>query len=110
MERCMEVERGSINKEVTRILLRVQGSDGGGRVVAWCDRIEPERHTDKPEEVVVDDDDDVTRVMGSVETRNDKTQTPIPSPLRLPRTNLSSDKAPIKELTVFDTPTIATSS
>ncbi|GKA79916.1 hypothetical protein Tco_0786512 [Tanacetum coccineum] len=34
MERCIEV-RGRLTKEVTRVLLGVQGGDGGGRVVAW---------------------------------------------------------------------------
>ncbi|GJZ60924.1 hypothetical protein Tco_0617061 [Tanacetum coccineum] len=46
-----------------------------------------------------------TQVTSSSETRTEKIHTLIPSPLRSPRINLSSDKAPIKELTIFVTPT-----
>ncbi|GJT39278.1 hypothetical protein Tco_0939143 [Tanacetum coccineum] len=91
------------------------------------DRIEPESHKDKPEEIVDDekkDDDDKhddakddnddddhddhllirTQRTGSSEIRTQKMQTPIPSPPRSPRTDLSSDKTTAEELTVSDTP------
>ncbi|GJY94968.1 hypothetical protein Tco_0511329 [Tanacetum coccineum] len=35
MERCIEVKGARLTKEVKRVLLGVQGGDGGGRVVAW---------------------------------------------------------------------------
>ncbi|GJZ44500.1 hypothetical protein Tco_0591755, partial [Tanacetum coccineum] len=93
-------------------------------------RIEHRSHKEIPEEVDDDDkeekkddkkdDDDnddhndhalvKTQVLGSSDTRTQKMQTPIPSPTRSPRTNLSSDKAPVEELAVFVTPTPATSS
>ncbi|GJX81868.1 hypothetical protein Tco_0331349 [Tanacetum coccineum] len=48
--------------------------------------------------------------MGSSKIRTKKMQTPIPSPPRSPRTDLSLDKAIYQELTVSVTPTSATSS
>nr|GEZ69626.1 hypothetical protein [Tanacetum cinerariifolium] len=81
-------------------------------------RIEPESYKENPKIVDDDldkkkddkkddddadnDDDDIddhddhalirTRVMGSLETRHEKMQTPIPLPPRSPRTLLSLDK------------------
>ncbi|GKC67034.1 hypothetical protein Tco_1099632 [Tanacetum coccineum] len=80
------------------------------------DRIEPESHKDKPKEINDDDDEkndddddddddhDVhllirTQVTGSLEIRTEKMHTPIPSPSRSPRTDLSSDMAIAQELT-----------
>ncbi|GJV61574.1 hypothetical protein Tco_1467674, partial [Tanacetum coccineum] len=70
------------------------------------DRIEPRSHKDNPEHV--DDDDDEKNdekvdekeggEMGSLETRTEETQTPIPTTPRSPRTNLSSDKNITQEL------------
>ncbi|GKE13813.1 hypothetical protein Tco_1421390, partial [Tanacetum coccineum] len=67
------------------------------------DRLEPGSHKDNPEHV---DDDDEEKVdeeeggeMGSLETRTEKMQTPIPTPPRSPRTILSSDKNITQELT-----------
>ncbi|GJU39094.1 hypothetical protein Tco_1192051 [Tanacetum coccineum] len=45
---------------------------------------------------------------GSLETRNEKMQTPIPSPHRSPRIDLSSDKNVSQEMTVSVSPTLAT--
>ncbi|GJW00414.1 hypothetical protein Tco_1555665 [Tanacetum coccineum] len=83
-------------------------------------RIEPGSHNEHPE--IVDDDDenkkekkdndkdddvnddyidhtlDKTQEMGSLETRNEQTRTPILSPHRSPRTILSSDKNNFKEI------------
>ncbi|GJR74045.1 hypothetical protein Tco_0086410 [Tanacetum coccineum] len=64
------------------------------------DENEKEKKDDKKgddnDDDVNDDHTDLTlikaQVMGSLETRNEKMQTPIPSPHRSPRTNLSSDK------------------
>ncbi|GKB18418.1 hypothetical protein Tco_0852341, partial [Tanacetum coccineum] len=60
-------------------------------------RLEPESHKENPE--YADDDDDEEKVdeekdvdMGSLETRTKERQTPIPTPLRSYRINLSSDK------------------
>nr|GEZ73394.1 hypothetical protein [Tanacetum cinerariifolium] len=79
-------------------------------------RIEPVSHKENPEEIVdddkkKDDDDDhddqsliKTRRTGSSEIKTDQMQTPVPSPLRPNRTDLSSNKTVTKDLTVFDTP------
>ncbi|GJU54328.1 hypothetical protein Tco_1228042 [Tanacetum coccineum] len=77
------------------------------------DRIEPGSHKDNPE--VVDDDDDKEREkkddeMGSLEIRNEETQTTIPTPLSSPRKILSSDKKTFQELTdIVSNPTTSTS-
>ncbi|GKB17439.1 hypothetical protein Tco_0851362 [Tanacetum coccineum] len=77
------------------------------------DRIEPESHMDNPE--VVDDYDDKEREkhddeMGSLEIRNEETQTTIPTPLSSPRKILSSDKKTFQELTdIVPNLTISTS-
>ncbi|GKA29113.1 hypothetical protein Tco_0715358 [Tanacetum coccineum] len=47
---------------------------------------------------------------GSKEIRNEKTQTPIFTPIRSPRKDLSSDKTISEELTTTVSPTIATTS
>ncbi|GJR47650.1 hypothetical protein Tco_1315753 [Tanacetum coccineum] len=77
------------------------------------DRIEPRSHKDNPE-VVVDDDDKESEKqddeMGSLEVRNEETQTTIPTPLSSPRKILSSDKKTFQELTdIVSNPTISTS-
>ncbi|GKC85029.1 hypothetical protein Tco_1140746 [Tanacetum coccineum] len=62
------------------------------------DRLELESHKDKPEHVDDDAkydekvDEEEGRDMGSLETRTEKMQTPIPTPPRSPRTILSLDK------------------
>nr|GEV85846.1 hypothetical protein [Tanacetum cinerariifolium] len=68
-------------------------------------RLEPEIHKDKPKYVNDDDDKDDEKVddeergeMGSLKTRTEKMQTPIPRPPRSPRTILSSDKNITQEL------------
>ncbi|GKD88455.1 hypothetical protein Tco_1363962 [Tanacetum coccineum] len=68
------------------------------------DRSEPESHKENLE--YVDDDDDEEKVdeekdvdTGSLETRTEERQTPIPTPLRSYRINLSSDKNITQELT-----------
>ncbi|GJV45157.1 hypothetical protein Tco_1429693 [Tanacetum coccineum] len=95
-------------------------------------RIEPGSHNEHPE--IVDDDDenkkekkdndkdddvnddyidhtlDKTQEMGSLETRNEQTRTPILSPHRSPRTILSSDKTISKELTDNESPLTSTRS
>ncbi|GJS87142.1 hypothetical protein Tco_0769778 [Tanacetum coccineum] len=77
-------------------------------------RIDPGSHKDNPE-VIDDDDDDNEREkkdddMGSLEIRNEETQTTIPTPLSSPRKILSSDKKTFQELTnIVSNPTISTS-
>ncbi|GKF07428.1 hypothetical protein Tco_0041652, partial [Tanacetum coccineum] len=77
------------------------------------DRIEPGSPKDNPE--VVDDDDDKEREkqddeIGSLEVRNEETQTKIPTPLSSPRKILSSDKETFHELTdIILNPNIITS-
>ncbi|GKE57717.1 hypothetical protein Tco_1496902, partial [Tanacetum coccineum] len=68
--------------------------------------LEPGSHKDNPEHVDDDDDKDAENVdkeeegeMGSLETRTEEMQTPIPTKLRSPRTILSSDKNITQELT-----------
>ncbi|GJX73517.1 integrase, catalytic region, zinc finger, CCHC-type containing protein, partial [Tanacetum coccineum] len=78
-------------------------------------RLEPESHKENPE--YVDDDDGEEKVdetkdakMGSLETRTEEMQTPIPTPPRSPRTILSSDKNITQELTdTIPLPTATTS-
>ncbi|GJV44853.1 hypothetical protein Tco_1429389 [Tanacetum coccineum] len=74
------------------------------------DRLKPGSHKENPE--VVDDDDDNARetkddTMGSLEFRNEETQTTISTPIRSPRKSLSSDKKFFQKLTdtVFIPPT-----
>ncbi|GJR30826.1 retrovirus-related pol polyprotein from transposon TNT 1-94 [Tanacetum coccineum] len=79
------------------------------------DSLEPESHKENPE--YVDDDDDEEKVdeekdvdMRSLETRIEEMQTPIPTPPRSPRINLSSDKKITQELTdTVPLPTATTS-
>ncbi|GJX73343.1 ribonuclease H-like domain-containing protein [Tanacetum coccineum] len=65
-------------------------------------RVEPGSHN-KNMEVIYDDDDNNTEKkddeMGSLNIRTKKMQTPIPTPPRSPRINLSSDKTIGQELT-----------
>ncbi|GJU25356.1 hypothetical protein Tco_1163977 [Tanacetum coccineum] len=80
------------------------------------DRLEPGSHKENPKHVD-DDDDDEEKVdeikdadMGSLETRTEEMQTPIPTPPRSPRTILSSDKNITQELTdIVPLPTVTTS-
>nr|GEV68202.1 hypothetical protein [Tanacetum cinerariifolium] len=75
-------------------------------VDGFGDRIEPGSHKEHPE-VVNDDDDNKEEkkddkegdVMGSLETRTEKMQTPISIIPRSPRINLSSEKNIAEELT-----------
>ncbi|GKC64357.1 hypothetical protein Tco_1096955 [Tanacetum coccineum] len=69
-------------------------------------RLEPWSNKENPEKIVHDDENDnddhaLTRkkILGSSKTRNEQMQTPIPTPPKSPRINLSSDKAPLQELT-----------
>nr|GEW29203.1 hypothetical protein [Tanacetum cinerariifolium] len=95
-------------------------------------RLEPESHKEnlkivddddvekKKDDKKDDDDDDEdnddhddhalvkNKVISSLEDRNEKIQTPIPSPPRSPRTDLSSDKTISQELTATISPTPAT--
>ncbi|GJY52844.1 hypothetical protein Tco_0444508, partial [Tanacetum coccineum] len=60
-----------------------------------------------------DNDDHIDHTLvgsGSMETRNDQMQTPIPTPTRSPRKDLSSDKTISEELTATVSPTTATTS
>ncbi|GKE30520.1 hypothetical protein Tco_1445904 [Tanacetum coccineum] len=81
------------------------------------DRLEPRRgHKENPE-YVDDDDDDEEKVdekkdakMGSLKTRTEEMQTPIPTPPRSLRIILSSDKNITQELTdIVSLPTATTS-
>nr|GFB02327.1 hypothetical protein [Tanacetum cinerariifolium] len=73
------------------------------------DRLEPKSHKENPE--YVDDDDDEEKVdaekgvdTGSLRTRTEEMHTPIPTPPRSLRINLSSDKNITQELTDSPTP------
>ncbi|GJV58548.1 hypothetical protein Tco_1459553 [Tanacetum coccineum] len=77
------------------------------------DRIEPRSHKDNPK-FTNDDDDKVEEKnsddMGSLEIRNEETQTTIPTSLSSPREILSSDKKTSQELTdTVSIPTTTTS-
>ncbi|GJS90770.1 hypothetical protein Tco_0773406 [Tanacetum coccineum] len=73
--------------------------------VDFEDRLEPGSHKENLEVVVDnDDDDDNARAkkddeMGSLEIRNEETQTTISTPIRSPRKSLSLDKNIFQELT-----------
>ncbi|GKE28521.1 hypothetical protein Tco_1443905 [Tanacetum coccineum] len=79
-----------------------------------------ESYSKKKDKKKDDDDDDnddhndqalvKNKVMSSSETRKEKMQTPIPSPHRSTRTNLSLDKTIYEELMVNVSPTPATTS
>nr|GEX98077.1 copia protein [Tanacetum cinerariifolium] len=79
------------------------------------DNVDKEKKNDDVEEMKdnsSDDNDDHVdhtfirrEVSGSLETRNEHTQTPIPSPPRSPRTDLSLDKTLSEELTANVLPT-----
>ncbi|GKC00409.1 hypothetical protein Tco_0986545 [Tanacetum coccineum] len=78
-------------KEYETVLMKVD--------VPMNQPLDPGSHKDNPEHVDDDDDKDDEKVdeekggeMGSLETRTEETQTPIPTPPRSPRTILSSDK------------------
>ncbi|GJX54671.1 hypothetical protein Tco_0283040 [Tanacetum coccineum] len=74
------------------------------------DEIEREKKDDdveKMDEVFKEKDNDEV-VSGSMEFRNEKMQTPIPTPTRSPRTYLSSNKTISEELTATVSPTTAT--
>ncbi|GJT56136.1 hypothetical protein Tco_0991190 [Tanacetum coccineum] len=79
------------------------------------DRLEPGSHKENPK--YVDDDDDEEKVdeekdvdMGSLETRTEEMQTPIPTPPRSTSINLSSNKNITQELTnTVSLPTATTS-
>ncbi|GJU77352.1 hypothetical protein Tco_1274422 [Tanacetum coccineum] len=51
-----------------------------------------------------------THATGNIETRNEQMQTPIPTPNRSPKKDLSSDKTILEELTALVSPTTATTS
>nr|GEU29686.1 hypothetical protein [Tanacetum cinerariifolium] len=84
------------------------------------DNVDKEKKNDDVEEKKDnkndDNDDHVGHTLirgemsGSLETRNEQTQTPIPSPSRSPRTDLSSDKTLSEELTANVSPTPNTTS
>ncbi|GJT46487.1 hypothetical protein Tco_0955202 [Tanacetum coccineum] len=73
-----------------------------------------EENDDDDEDDDNDDHDDyalvINKVLGSLETRNAQTQTPIPSPPRSPRNDLSSDKTVSEELMANVSPTANTTS
>ncbi|GJR79132.1 hypothetical protein Tco_0149917 [Tanacetum coccineum] len=74
------------------------------------DEIEKEKKVDdfeKTDEVVKEKDNDEVAT-GSMEFRNEKIQTPIPTPTRSPRKDLSFDKTISEELTATVSPTTAT--
>ncbi|GJZ25203.1 hypothetical protein Tco_0562662 [Tanacetum coccineum] len=76
------------------------------------DEIEKEEENDdvkKTDEVVKENDND-EGASGSMEFRNEKKQTPIPTPTRSPKTDLSSDKTIFEELTATVSPTTSTTS
>ncbi|GKA04009.1 hypothetical protein Tco_0676790, partial [Tanacetum coccineum] len=76
------------------------------------DEIEKEETNDDVEKmnVVVKEKDNDEGASGSVEFRNEKMHTPIPTPTRSPRKDLSSDKTTFEELTAIVSPTLATTS
>nr|GEV00770.1 hypothetical protein [Tanacetum cinerariifolium] len=73
---------------------------------------------EKPDDVVEEKENDdqidhtsvETHVMGSMETRNEQMQTPIPTLTRSPRKDISLDKTIYEELTIKVSPTTATTS
>ncbi|GKB09961.1 hypothetical protein Tco_0843884 [Tanacetum coccineum] len=74
------------------------------------DEIEKEEKDEdvKKMDVVVKEKDNDEFATGSMETRNGQMQTPIPTPTRSPRKDLSSDKTVSEELTATVSPTTST--
>ncbi|GJW02764.1 hypothetical protein Tco_1561620 [Tanacetum coccineum] len=71
--------------------------------VDFKDRLEPGSHKENLKVVAADDDDNAREKkddeMGSLEIRNEETQTTISTPIRSPRKSLSLDKNIFQELT-----------
>ncbi|GJU60031.1 retrovirus-related pol polyprotein from transposon TNT 1-94 [Tanacetum coccineum] len=67
------------------------------------DETEKEKKNDKNDDEKANDDENKNET-GSMETMKKKMQTPIPSPTRSPRTNLSSDRTLSQELTATVSP------
>ncbi|GJX03817.1 hypothetical protein Tco_0189733 [Tanacetum coccineum] len=91
-----------------------------GNDVNVIEKKDDEKNVDNDEtadDVEEKDDDDQTdhalvgpQAKGSIESRNEQMQTPIPTPNRSPKKDLSSDKIISKELTATVSPTTATTS
>nr|GEV11101.1 putative polyprotein [Tanacetum cinerariifolium] len=73
-------------------------------------KLKPESHKEHPEHPEHMSNDDEMKKKDEEEIRNEQKQTPISSPIRSPRNDLSSDKTILEELADSVSPTIATSS
>ncbi|GJT88999.1 hypothetical protein Tco_1070716 [Tanacetum coccineum] len=101
------VRESSSPHKSLKITIRQQKVVNGEKVDDdFMDRLEPGSHKDNPEHVDDDDDKDDEKVdeeeggeMGSLETRTEEMQTPIPIKPISPTTILSSDKNITQELT-----------
>ncbi|GKB68626.1 retrovirus-related pol polyprotein from transposon TNT 1-94 [Tanacetum coccineum] len=101
------VKESSSPHKLLKITIRQQKVVKGEKVDdEFMDRLEPGSHKDNPEHVDDDDDKDDEKVdeeeggeMGSLETRTEEMQTPIPIKPRSLTTILSSDKNITQELT-----------
>ncbi|GKB41342.1 hypothetical protein Tco_0886284 [Tanacetum coccineum] len=111
VEKLVEGDEESHDEEFANTMILSQEDPGT--------RLEPGGHKENLEEIVDDDDDDDddknddhnddddhtdhalarTRRMGSSKVRNEQMHTPVPSPLRSTRTDLSSDKTPNEQKT-----------
>ncbi|GJY45633.1 hypothetical protein Tco_0434696 [Tanacetum coccineum] len=123
LEKLVDGNKESVGTEFANTIL-LSDEDSGNRLEPGNYKENPKKNDDDDEKKdnKKDDDDDnddddhddnaliKTQVTDSSEIRTEKMQTPIPLPLRSPRTDLSSNEAIDKELTVSVTPTPATSS
>ncbi|GKA53784.1 hypothetical protein Tco_0747099 [Tanacetum coccineum] len=114
----------SYASEFTDSMLNDDVDDSGTRIEPMSHKEHPENVNDDDEEIETEKkDDDVEKTdkvvkekdndevaLGSMEFRNEKMQTPISTPTRSPRKDLSSDKTISKELTATVSPTTTTTS
>nr|GEU69579.1 hypothetical protein [Tanacetum cinerariifolium] len=128
-----EEDEESYASEFANSMLNNNVDDSGTRIEPGSHKEHPENVNDDVEEIAKEkkddetekenEDDDVEKTdevvrekdndevsMGSMEFRNKKIQTPIPTPTRSPRKDLSSDKIISKELTTTVSLTTATTS
>ncbi|GJU64116.1 hypothetical protein Tco_1245951 [Tanacetum coccineum] len=112
-ENVAKVQENLLKEDIDKM---VEGEEDEESYAIVDDNVDKEKKNDDVEEKKDDNDDHDdhelvrNKVSGSLETRNEQTQTPIPSPPRSPKTDLSSDKTLSEELTSNVSPTPDTTS
>ncbi|GJQ91054.1 hypothetical protein Tco_0002193 [Tanacetum coccineum] len=99
-----EFNEKQVVAEVDDTVLIEQSTKCGTRLDPWSNKENPKEIVDDDDDMIVNVDHDDQALIwkknsGSLETRNEQMQTPIPIPPRSPRINLSLDREPLLELT-----------